>query len=85
MIYSPYHVDGSGEDVTVDSNPGDPGSEVVGEGTANPSDTGNVNVPYNEVYADYADAASAAVNSGEVPPNYEDIVHDYFTSLDPGN
>jgi hypothetical protein len=84
VIYSPYNVDSAGEDVAVDTQEGDPGSEVVDEGTANPSGAGDVTVPYVDVYADYADAAHSAVESGEVPPNYEDIVKDYFTSLDPG-
>jgi hypothetical protein len=83
VIYSPYNVDSAGEDVTVDTNEGDPGDEIVDETTANPSDSNDPNVPYNEVYADYADAADSAVESGDVPTGYEDIVKNYFTSLDP--
>ncbi len=82
-IYSPYDIDNRGEDVTVGSDNGDPGNEVVGEGTANPSDAGDVTVPYNEVFADYSDAAYSAIDDGEVPANLADVVKQYFTSLEP--
>jgi hypothetical protein len=56
---------------------------VVGEGPANPQDTGEVTVPYNEVYTAYSDAAYEAVDSGAVPPSLRDIIRSYFSSLEP--
>jgi len=35
------------------------------------------------VYGAYADAAHAAVDSGEVPPSLRDVVKNYFSSLQP--
>ena len=62
---------------------GQPGDQVVGEGPTNPQNPGDVTVPYNQVYATYADAAHAAVDSGEVPPGLRDVVKNYFSSLQP--
>jgi hypothetical protein len=54
---------------------------IEGEMGDNPA--GRSVVPYNEVYSDYADAASQALESGHVPLNLRSVVRDYFSSLDP--
>ena len=55
---------------------------VEGEFSENP--TGEVSVPYNEVFSDYSDAANQALERDYVPLGMEDVVRDYFTSIEPG-
>ena len=75
---------------------GEPGSEqmalepdsssapvVEGEFAQNPA--GESVVPYNEVFADYANAASRALESDYIPLGLRDVVRDYFTSLEPSS
>ena len=47
----------------------------------NPS--GDVTVPYNQVFSDYQNSANQALDSGYVPLGLKDVVRDYFTSLEP--
>jgi hypothetical protein len=68
--------------VTVDGD-GDPSGEVIGEGDTNPTDFGEVTVPYDEVYAGYLDSVYEAIDSGVYPLDMEDIIRDYFSSLQP--
>jgi hypothetical protein len=53
-----------------------------GEFAENPS--GEARVPYNQVFSDYSDAANRALESDYIPLGLRDVVHDYFTSLEPG-
>ena len=66
-----------------ESGNGDPGDQTVGEGPTSDQNTGNVTVPYNQVYADYRDSAYSAVNEGDYPAEIRDIVRQYFSSLEP--
>jgi hypothetical protein len=52
-----------------------------GEFTENPD--GQVTVPYNQVFSDYADDANRALDSDYVPLGLRDVVRNYFTSLEP--
>jgi len=56
---------------------------VEGEFAQNPA--GESVVPYNEVFADYANAASRALESDYIPLGLRDVVRDYFTSLEPSS
>jgi hypothetical protein len=53
-----------------------------GEFTENPR--GQALVPYNQVFSDYSNAANRALESDYIPLGLRDVVHDYFTSLEPG-
>jgi hypothetical protein len=44
---------------------------------------GRAGVPYREVYADYADEASAALEGSYIPLGLKQYVRDYFSSLEP--
>jgi len=44
---------------------------------------GRANVPYREVYADYAAQASAALEESYIPLGLKQYVRDYFSSLEP--
>ena len=62
---------------------GDPSGDVVGEGNTSPGETGDVTVPYNEVYEGYADTAYDAIDSGGYPLDLTDVIRQYFSSLAP--
>jgi hypothetical protein len=40
-------------------------------------------VPYSEVYQNYADAATEAMERERIPPQMRDLVRDYFSQLAP--
>jgi hypothetical protein len=44
---------------------------------------GRERVPYREVYADYADQATAALEGSYIPLGLKRYVRDYFSSLEP--
>jgi hypothetical protein len=62
---------------------GESGEETTGAGPADPGQTGQSQVPYVEVYQEYADAYRQAIESGQVPGQFRDLVRDYFSSLEP--
>jgi hypothetical protein len=81
-VYAPQRLGGEAGDDTVILEPDTSDAPVVeGEFSQNP--TGEVTVPYNQVFADYADAASRALQNNYVPLGLRDIVREYFSSLEP--
>jgi hypothetical protein len=52
------------------------GNPLLVPGTPNES-----RIPYQQVYAEYADAALASLNSRSIPPLLRDYIHAYFNSL----
>ena len=56
---------------------------IILEGDFEENPTGAVNVPYNEVFSDYASAANTALEQGYIPLGLRDVIRDYFTSLAP--
>ena len=50
-----------------------------------PSEFGNEtsNVPYDQVYGDYRNAANEALSSDYIPLGYKGYIRDYFSSLEP--
>lgn len=61
----------------------DAGNTPVQEGDFSQNPDGQVTVPYNQVFSDYADSANRALESDYVPLGLRDVVRDYFTSLEP--
>lgn len=81
-VYAPQRLGGEAGEDTMILEPDTSDAPVVeGEFSQNP--TGEVTVPYNQVFADYADAASRALQSNYVPLGLRDIVREYFSSLEP--
>ena len=81
-IYAPQRLGGQSDD-SVMLESGDENQPLIeGEFSENP--TGEVSVPYNEVFSDYSDAANQALENDYVPLGMEDVVRDYFTSIEPG-
>jgi hypothetical protein len=42
-------------------------------------------VPYEQIYPQYAQSASEALDRGYIPPHLKDLVRRYFSQLEPGN
>lgn len=61
----------------------DDDNAIILEGHFEENPIGEVNVPYNEVFSDYASAANTALDQGYIPLGLRDVIRDYFTSLAP--
>ncbi len=61
-----------------------PGTALASEGNYVDNPDGDALVPYNQVYSDYRNAANRALDSDYIPLGLRDVVHDYFSSLEPG-
>ena len=81
-MYVPYRLDEEG----VGSNIGREGGEggmVSGEVPLPAPKEGQANVPYQEVYAEYAARAGSALEGSYIPLGMKQYVRDYFSSLEP--
>ncbi|MFW5772355.1 MAG: hypothetical protein ACOCZH_03445 [Phototrophicaceae bacterium] len=67
-------------DIFLETDDDDP---IIRYGDFEQNPEGAVNVPYNEVFSDYASAASSALEQGYIPLGLRDVIRDYFTSLAP--
>jgi hypothetical protein len=56
---------------------------VIGEGPTTPGDPGKSLVPYSEVYSQYEQVNNQAIENGEVPAQFTQIIKNYFDSLKP--
>ncbi len=83
-VYQPFKPSGqTGESESVQGQQGQGGETQVqpgqfGQGANNPS-----LVPYEQVYGDYSDAASEALDRSAIPPHLKGYVRDYFGELAP--
>ena len=80
-IYAPQRLGGEGGPEMELPQGDDPG-ELIRELPSNP-EMGESTVPYNQVYADYVDAANRALGEQHVPLGLRGYVRDYFSSLEP--
>jgi hypothetical protein len=80
---SPSSIGGEGSDWVAVPPSGEEGDNVTGTGPSDPGDTAPITVPYTDVLSQYQAAANQAIDSGLIPPQYRDIVRDYFSSLEP--
>jgi hypothetical protein len=82
-VYSPQRIGGEGgENVDVPGDPG-AGSPTGAEGDFTENPDGSADVPYNEVYNDYKDAANEAIDAGYIPLGLQELIKQYFTGLAP--
>lgn len=85
QIYAPQRLGpGDGETVTLPPS-NQSGGQVSGTGDTAPGQLGASNVPYTNVYADYAQAYWQAYDSGSVPASMRELVRKYFSSLGSSN
>jgi hypothetical protein len=60
-----------------------PGGEVIGQGPTTPGQPGTSTVPYNEVYSQYEQINNQAIENGNIPAQFMQIIKNYFDSLKP--
>jgi hypothetical protein len=83
QIYAPQLLGGEGGP-QVNLPPSDQnGGDVIGQGPITPGDQNPSTVPYNEVYAQYEQINNQAIESGDIPPSFIQIIKNYFDSLKP--
>lgn len=82
QIYAPQFVGGeNGESLGLPSS-GEEG-DVIGQGPTTPSEDGESLVPYTEVYSQYETVNQEAIENGNVPFEFLQIIRNYFDSLEP--
>lgn len=75
---------GQSEDqVNVGGESSDPEGEPVREGEFGPNPSGESRLSYTSVYGSYRGIVSDALESGRIPLDQRDVIHDYFSSLEP--
>jgi hypothetical protein len=81
QIYAPALLGGAGGDTLGVPTSGDDG-EVIGESPTTAED-GESLVPYTQVYSQYNQFNRQALENGEVPAQFMDLIRNYFGSLQP--
>ena len=81
QIYAPPLLGGAGGDTLGLPTSGDDG-EVIGTSPTTATD-GQSLVPYSEVYSQYQSFNHQAIENGEVPAQFMDIIRNYFSSIQP--
>jgi hypothetical protein len=81
QIYAPALLGGAGGDMLGVPTSGEDG-EVIGESPTTAED-GESLVPYTEVYSQYNQFNRQALENGEVPAQFMDLIRNYFGSLQP--
>jgi hypothetical protein len=81
QIYAPSLLGGAGEDTLGLPTSGDEG-DVVGTSPTT-AESGESLVPYTEVYSQYNQFNRQAIDNGEVPVQFMDVIRNYFGSLQP--
>lgn len=82
-IYAPRTINGQSDDENNIILEPDRGDTAVREGEYSENPSGDVSVPYNQVFSDYRDAVNTALDTDYIPLGLRSVVQDYFTSLDP--
>jgi len=81
-IFAPrFNVDASGDGQI--ELAADPGEVPMEEGDFQDNPYGTSIVPYSQVFRDYSDSATRALESDYIPLGLRDVVRQYFSSLDP--
>jgi len=83
QIYAPTLLGGEGGPAVglPDSNNGD--GDVIGQGPVAPGEEGTSLVPYSDVFSQYEQVNNQAIENGEVPSQFLQIIKNYFNSLEP--
>lgn len=72
---------GDGSDVSLPGSGAD--GTTIGSAPSTNTNPGQTSVPYNEVYAQYNEIIQQAIESGEIPFEFIQLILDYFNSLEP--
>lgn len=86
LVYQPYRPSGQqGTPDFVQGQQGQGGSSQTQTGQDTLPGVSNPSmVPYQQVFPEYAEAASEALDRGYIPPHLKEFVRDYFSRLEPG-
>ncbi|GAB4490008.1 MAG: hypothetical protein Fur0016_17750 [Anaerolineales bacterium] len=83
QIYAPNLLGGEGgPQVGLNSGSGQEG-EVIGQGPTTPGGEGQNLVPYTDVFGRYEEVNRRAIESGQIPFEFAQIIRSYFDSLKP--
>ncbi|MFQ5577373.1 MAG: hypothetical protein ACE5G8_10350 [Anaerolineae bacterium] len=83
-VFAPNHLGGQGGPFAVPPPQGSDGGIDIGETPPNPNrDPGAATVPYTEVFGEYRDRASTALDSDYIPLGMKDYIRQYFGALEP--
>ncbi|MCS6993411.1 MAG: hypothetical protein N2117_10545 [Anaerolineales bacterium] len=81
QIYAPSLLGGEGgPQVGLNSGQGE-GGQVIGQSPSAPIDSGQSLVPYTEVLGQYEELNRRAIESGQIPLEFTQIIRRYFDSL----
>ena len=84
--YPPIHWGGDGGPLVNPDQQGAEGGLPIGEAPLDPNQPpGPAQVPYNQVYGQYADAAGEALEDTYIPLGMKEVVRNYFGALEPGS
>ncbi len=83
QIYAPNLLGGEGgPQVGLNSGSGEQG-EVIGQGPSTPGSEGQSLVPYTEVLGRYEEINRRAIENGQIPLEFTQIIRSYFDALKP--
>jgi hypothetical protein len=81
-LYAPSTIGGeSQQTVNVGGDANVPGDIPVQEGDFSPNPQGESTLSYTSVSGNYQNVVSDALESGRIPLDQRDVIHDYFSSL----
>jgi len=83
QIYAPQLLGGEGGTQVNLPGSDQSGGDVIGQGPTTPGEQGSSTVPYNEVYSQYEQLNNQAIENGDIPPSFMQIIKNYFDSLKP--
>ena len=83
QIYAPTLLGGEGGPQVGLSNPLGENGEIIGQGPITPGEPGESLVPYNEVFTLYEQFNRQAIENGDIPFEFAQIIRNYFDSLKP--
>jgi hypothetical protein len=84
-LYAPIHLGGEGGPIVKPDEQGAEGGMPIGDAPLDPHrDPSAALVPYDQVYGEYTDAASQALDESYIPLGMKGYIRHYFGALEPG-
>ncbi len=82
QIYAPSLLGGpDGPQVGLSSGSGE--GEIIGQGPLTPGQDGQSLVPYDQVFGQYEQLNNQAIENGDIPFEFSQVIRNYFDSLKP--
>jgi hypothetical protein len=81
-VYDPSTIGGQSEDViNVGGQSTNPDGTPLEQGEFGDNPAGESTLSYSSVFGNYQDIVSEALDSGRIPLDQRDVIHDYFASI----